>query len=75
MMKGKNKSMKKSIIYFVTIMLSIIVTFVFFELMSLYHFGDVPTKVVLVRLIAFFCSIAGISISIVECINKKKNKK
>lgn len=66
--------MKKSIIYFIAIILSIIVTFVFFELMSLYHFGEFPTKDVLVKLIAFFCAVAGILISIVECINKNKSK-
>lgn len=66
--------MKKSIKYFVAIILSVIITFVFFELMSWYHFGDIPTKVVLIRLIAFFCIILGMLISIVSFINKKKNK-
>ena len=66
--------MKKSIMYFIAVIVSVIVTLVFFELMSWYHFGDVPTKVVLVRLIAFFCSISGMLISIVELINKKKDK-
>ena len=46
--------MKKNILYFIAVVLSLLITFVFFELMSWYHFGDIPTKVVLVRLIAFF---------------------
>lgn len=66
--------MKKNIMYFVAVIIAVIVTFVFFELMSWYHFGDVPTKVVLFRLIAFFCLVVGMLISIVTIINKKKNK-
>ena len=66
--------MKKNILYFIAVVLSLLITFVFFELMSWYHFGDIPTKVVLVRLIAFFLVVAGLLISIVEFINKKKIK-
>lgn len=66
--------MKKNILYFIAVVLSLLITFVFFELMSWYHFGDIPTKVVLVRLIAFFLVVAGLLISIVAFINKKKSK-
>ena len=66
--------MKKNILYFIAVVLSLLITFVFFELMSWYHFGDIPTKVVLVRLIAFFLVVAGSLISIVAFINKKKIK-
>ena len=66
--------MKKNILYFIAVVLSLLITFVFFELMSWYHFGDIPTKVVLVRLIAFFLVVAGLLISIVALINKKKIK-
>ena len=66
--------MKKNILYFIAVVLSLLRTFVFFELMSWYHFGDIPTKVVLVRLIAFFLVVAGLLISIVALINKKKIK-
>lgn len=66
--------MKKSIMYFIAVIVSVIVTLVFFELMSWYHFGDIPTKIVLVRLIAFFCIVLGMLISIVVIINKKKDK-
>ena len=66
--------MKKNILYFIAVVLSLLITFVFFELMSWYHFGDIPTKVVLVRLIAFFLVVAGLLLSIVAFINKKKIK-
>lgn len=66
--------MKKNILYFIAVVLSLLITFVFFELLSWYHFGDIPTKVVLVRLIAFFLVVAGLLISIVAFINKKKIK-
>lgn len=66
--------MKKNILYFIAVVLSLLITFVFFELMSWYHFGDIPTKVALVRLIAFFLVVAGLLISIVAFINKKKIK-
>ena len=66
--------MKKNILYFIAVVSSLLITFVFFELMSWYHFGDIPTKVVLVRLIAFFLVVAGLLISIVAFINKKKIK-
>ena len=66
--------MKKNILYFIAVVLSLLITRVFFELMSWYHFGDIPTKVVLVRLIAFFLVVAGLLISIVAFINKKKIK-
>ena len=66
--------MKKNILYFIAVVLSLLITFVLFELMSWYHFGDIPTKVVLVRLIAFFLVVAGLLISIVAFINKKKIK-
>ena len=64
--------MKKNILYFIAVVLSLLITFVFFELMSWYHFGDIPTKVVLVRLIAFFLVVAGLLISIVAFIKKRK---
>ena len=49
--------MKKFVAYLGTIIISLIVTFVTFETLSWYHFGDIPTTVVSVRLIIFFCVI------------------
>ena len=66
--------MKKNILYFIAVVFLFLITFIFFELMSWYHFGDIPTKVVLVRLIAFFLVVAVLLFSIVAFINKKKIK-
>ena len=63
--------MKKLLIILGTIILSLIVTFIIFEMMSWYHFGDVPTKLVLIRLIACFCILEGLQMSIFSFINRK----
>lgn len=52
--------------------LSLIITFVTFELMSWYHFGDIPTKVVTLRLIVFFILVIALLTGIVILVNKKK---
>lgn len=46
--------MKKLLLLLVSIIISIVITFVVFEFNSWYHFGDIPTKVVTDRLIIFF---------------------
>ncbi len=66
--------MKKFVAYLGTIIISLIVTFVTFETLSWYHFGDIPTTVVSVRLIIFFCVIECLFISIFALIKKHKNK-
>ena len=66
--------MKKVFVFLMVILVSLLITFFVFENLSWYHFGDIPTKVVLVRLIAFFLVVAGLLISIVAFINKKKIK-
>ena len=45
---------KKILIFLFIIVLSLAFTFILFEQLSWYHFGDIPTKVVLYRLILFF---------------------
>lgn len=45
--------MKKVVPYMLVAILSIIITFFLFEALSFYHFGDIPTTAVLVRLILF----------------------
>lgn len=52
--------------------LSLIITFVTFELMSWYHFGDIPTKVVALRLIVFFILVIALLTGIVILVKKKK---
>ena len=47
--------MKKNLLVFLgIIILSLITTFIVFEQLSWYHFGDIPTKIVVNRLIVFF---------------------
>lgn len=47
--------MKKNLLISIfIIILSLVFTFILFEQLSWYHFGDIPTSVVLYRLIAFF---------------------
>ena len=64
--------MKKFVAYLGTIIISLIVTFVTFETLSLYHFGDIPTTVVSVRLIIFFCVIECLFILTLSLIRKFK---
>ena len=67
--------MKKVIWVIIALILSAVITFVLFEAMSWYHFGDIPTKIVLIRLIGFYCALAGISICTIALISKKKKSK
>ena len=64
--------MKKIAVILIDLLVCALITFLFFEKMSWYHFGDIPTKVVIIRLIGFFCVLAGISISIIALIMKKR---
>lgn len=64
--------MKKFVAYLGTIIISLIVTFVTFETLSWYHFGDIPTTVVSVRLIIFFCVIECLFILTLSLIRKYK---
>lgn len=66
--------MKKAILILVDLLVCALLTFVVFEAMSWYHFGDIPTNVVLIRLIGFFCALAGLSICIIAFITRKKNR-
>ena len=64
--------MKKFVTHLGTIIISLIVTFVTFETLSWYHFGDTPTTVVSVRLIIFFCVIECLFILTLSLIRKFK---
>ena len=64
--------MKKFVTHLGTIIISLIVTFVTFETLSWYHFGDIPTTVVSVRLIIFFCVIECLFILTLSLIRKFK---
>ena len=67
--------MKKFITSILIILLSVLTTFFVFEIMSWYHFGDIPTKVVLFRLIIFFLIILVIISGVLLLINKYIRKK
>lgn len=64
--------MKKASIVFLTLVATGLLTLILFDTMSWYHIGDIPTKVVLIRLIGFFCVISGIALSTIALIIKKK---
>ena len=69
--------MKKNILISIfIIILSLAFTFVLFEQLSWYHFGDIPTRVVLYRLILFFLilTIATLGIYLVIIRNKQRKK-
>ena len=59
----------------VTSIISLAITFLTFEILSWYHFGDIPTKVVLLRLIIVFIIIELIIYSIYKLLKKKKSVK
>lgn len=66
--------MKKPLMRLSIILVSLLITFITFETMSWYHFGDIPTQIVLIRLILFFVLIVVILIGIIFII-RKLNKK
>ncbi|MBR6208626.1 MAG: hypothetical protein IKQ69_06470 [Oscillospiraceae bacterium] len=65
--------MKKALPYIVVAIISVVITFFFFEAMSWYHFGDIPTPVVLIRMI-IFCVASICLISSVIYLRKRKKQ-
>lgn len=66
--------MKRIFILVETIILSLIITFLFAEIFSLYHFGDIPTIITLTYLITLFCIFEYTLLSIIYIIRKKVKK-
>lgn len=64
--------MKKASIVFITLVATGLLTLILFDAMSWYHIGDIPTQVVLIRLIGFYCVLSGITLSTIALIIKKK---
>ena len=56
-----------------TVIVSLILTFILAELLSLYHFGTVPTPLTIVYLVSLFCIFTYLIFSADFIINKKKN--
>ena len=66
--------MKKILIVIVTIILSLIITFINAEIFNLYHFGSIPTILTFNYLLFIFLFITYILLSIVYIITKKIKK-
>ena len=67
--------MKKALYIIIPVVISLIITFVLFEALSWYHFGDIPTTRVLLRLIGFFLALSGIGISVSALLQRKNTNK
>lgn len=52
---------------------SLILTFVLAEVLSLYHFGTVPTILTIIYLVSLFCIFEYLILTVKFIINKKKN--
>lgn len=64
--------MRKTTPYMAAILFSIIATLLFFNAMSWYHFGDIPTKIVFARMIGFCGAIIVLSCTIVFFVMRKR---
>lgn len=64
--------MKKHLVDLVICIVSLVITFVLFEALSWYHFGDMPTTKVLSRLIIFFIIINFSLTGLIVLIKKLK---
>lgn len=65
--------MKKYSVLISTI-ISVIITFIFAEIFSLYHFGNIPTLLTTLYLITIFSIFEYILLFILFIVKKKKNK-
>lgn len=63
--------MKKVGIIIACIILSAIITLGLFETMSWYHVGNIPTKIVILRMVTVFCSLSIVTNIIAFQIRKK----
>lgn len=73
-MKRSKKIMKKTLPVIVLIILSLLITFFLFEIMSWYDFGSPITRVVLFRMIICFVIIFIILLGLMLLVRKIKNK-
>ena len=71
---GKHKILYKYKRFVITSIFSWIMTFLVFEALSWYNFGDIPTQVVLIRLIIAYSLIEFIIYSVYSFFLKKKKK-
>lgn len=73
-MKRSKKIMKKTLPVIVLTILSLLITFFLFEIMSWYDFGSPITRVVLFRIIICFVIIFIILLGLMLLVKKIKNK-
>ena len=71
---GKHQILYKYKELIITSILSLITVFVLFEGLSLYHFGDIPTIKVLIRILLSFIVVELIIYSLYYLFKKKENK-
>lgn len=62
--------MKKAFIILTVIVLSLLITFFVFDIMSWYSFSTFPTKIVLLRMIIFFTIVVIILMGVILLIRK-----
>lgn len=67
--------MKKIIAGIIIFLISLGITFATFETFSWYHIGDIPTEVVLFRLVGFFIIVNVILTVAFNALKKSKSKK
>ena len=66
--------MKKCLTITISIIVSLIITFLIAEMFSLYHFGNTPTFTTFTYLLFIFCFINYILLSLIYIIDKKRKK-
>jgi len=71
---GKHQVLYKYKELLLTSILSLVIIFVLFEELSLYHFGDIPTTIVLIRIVVTFIIVESVFYSI-YCLFKKKRER
>lgn len=64
--------MKNVVIGIICCILSLIITFVLFEMLSWYHFGDIPTKIVIIRFVIAFLFLSLLTNLLTFAILKKR---
>ena len=70
----KHQVLYKYKVLILTSILSLVIIFVLFEGLSLYHFGDIPTTIVLIRIVVTFIIVESLFYSI-YCLFKKKRER
>ena len=71
---GKHKILNRYKTIILSSIISLVITFVFFEALSWYKLGDIPTPIVLLRLIAFFVITEIILYSIYNIIIQRRKR-